>query len=140
LSDDPFMRRAPIGPTGWATNRKRPAGAREHQHARLQNEAANGVWLRGSGLRQKRGGRKRKAFKQLEEHDAANGTTLHKRTYHPDTYRNHYGYINKLTSNARFALQEAPEACSDDTTLRGVLSAARANLRAGSFGVEQPGH
>jgi hypothetical protein len=54
------------------------------------NRAANGVYLRGSGLRRTRNGTSNPNYRKLQQYDRDPDTALAERTYHGDTFRNVY--------------------------------------------------
>lgn len=102
------------------------------------NEDSNGIYLRGSGLRKTRAGRKTRAFRQLEQYDRETGNRFHMRAYHADTFRNLY--FELLTGRASAVLANSAERCPvSNWSLSDVLREAEEDLARSAFGVEQPG-
>ena len=100
------------------------------------NQAANGVYLRGSGLL-----KGKDAYIDLVKHDDNHDTALHKRAYHGDTFGR--DYVSRLRSRyLGNALEDYPESCSSSgrTYVLGKLSDAADALIVSRFGVEDPDH
>ena len=96
------------------------------------NEATNGVYLRGRGLRSDE-----QAYDDLVQYDQNHGTTYHWRTYHPDTVTNLYVAILR-GQYLRSHLKANRDTCEIDNRsgVRSSVRDAADAMKDGNFGVE----
>ncbi|WP_205699464.1 AHH domain-containing protein [Conexibacter sp. SYSU D00693] len=138
LGDEPFK---PAGvQRGWDAHHIIPTGDRRARVQRARsfrcrlhpNLAANGIYLRGPGLRKTRNGKETRAYRQLRE----SAPDLAQRTYHADTFQN--AYFDRLEQT----IAVVPEYCkpANRTAMLDSLAVAKTRLHAGNFGVERPGY